>query len=124
MKDIASGMKLVRVEKGENVFHHGDSGDKLYFLIKGVASIKIPFGLDNKQIVARYMKFRDVSIDQSNQREFRESQINKDYREKTNLFENFGRLQQWYEKEFIPKEMRAREAKKINDAFMIRDQLS
>ena len=48
MKDIASGMKLVRVEKGANVFHHGDPGDKLYFLIKGVASIKIPFGLDNK----------------------------------------------------------------------------
>lgn len=79
MKDVSSGLRLVKFEKGQNVFHHGDQGQKIYFVIKGVISVKIPFELNNKQIVSRWLKFRDVSIDQVHEREFRETLINKEY---------------------------------------------
>jgi hypothetical protein len=62
IKEIANGFQFKKVKAGECVFKTGDYGDKMFIIMKGVATVLIPYGLDSKQIIARWLKFRDVSL--------------------------------------------------------------
>jgi hypothetical protein len=48
MKDISSGLKLVKKQKGENVFLSGQLGETLFYIVKGVVTVKVPYALNNK----------------------------------------------------------------------------
>ena len=42
---MARTMKFRKVEKGLNVFNHGEYGDKFYVIVKGVATVNAPFDI-------------------------------------------------------------------------------
>ena len=64
VKDIASGLSYRFFRKGDKVFEAGENGEKYYIIIKGVATILVPFGLDKNEVISRWEKFRDTSLDQ------------------------------------------------------------
>ena len=85
MKDIAKGFKLIKFKKGENMYKHGDQGSKMYFIVKGVVTIKVPFNLSCKKVIERMLKFRDVSLEKSNSKESRMVEITKEHHDKQHL---------------------------------------
>lgn len=48
MNDITRGFKLLKFGRGEDVMRHGEQGTKMYFIIKGVVTFKVPFKLSRK----------------------------------------------------------------------------
>ena len=73
IKEIASGLNFTKFDAGEYVFRAGQYGDKFFIIMRGVAAVKIPYGLTSTQIIDRWLKFRDVSLNQVNERGIREA---------------------------------------------------
>ena len=68
--------------------------------MKGVATVNIPFGLDSKQIIDRWLKFRDVSLNQHNERGTREAQVAREYNMKYTLRPKYEELLKWETEKF------------------------
>ena len=96
IKDIANGLKFTKFNAGDFIFKTGQYGDKFFIIMKGVASIQIPFGLDVKQIIGRWLKFRDVSMNQLKDKNIREAQITSENNNKNRLMERYIELNKWY----------------------------
>ena len=96
IKEIANGLKFTKFNAGDYVFKNGQYGDKFFIIMKGVASIQIPFGLDVKQIIGRWLKFRDVSMNQLKDKNIREAQITSENNNKNRHLERYNELNQWY----------------------------
>lgn len=103
IKEIASGLNFTKFNAGEYVFRAGQYGDKFFIIMRGVAAVKIPYGLTSSQIIDRWLKFRDVSLNQVNERGIREAQVKKEYSDKQRLRVRYDELKQWYESSFTVK---------------------
>lgn len=89
-------MQLRFVKKGENVFNCGDYGNKFYIIISGLVTISIPFGLTYDQYVARWLKFRDVTLDQLAEEDLRKGQMKDDHEKMSQLRKVYEALDAWY----------------------------
>ena len=67
MKDICSRLKVKKTNKGEMLYRYGDVGTKYYIILKGVASVIVPYGTNKQKIIQIASEFRDVTLDEYNE---------------------------------------------------------
>lgn len=100
MKDICSHLKLQQCQRGQNVFNYGDFGDKFFIVLKGLVSIIVPFGVSKDELLSRWKKFRDVTIDQYGEAEFKEISLTEEFEKKKALRKKYNSLLKWKKDDF------------------------
>ena len=103
MKDLCSHFKLKKVRRGQNVFNNGETGDKFFIILKGLVSILVPYGVSKDELISRWKRFRDVTIDQYGEADLKEIRLYQEYDKKKQLRKKYNTLLKWKKEDFDPR---------------------